>query len=263
MTVLNATAPTVIRANQSGYAKLHLDEWVPAYYDGFMYGPSTFDTYMWQIQRPIVVRLVEGIAAGRASFKYLDFACGTGRVIAAVEHLATESLGLDISPTMLAAAGGKVHRSTLKAGDILTDPGLADADYDVITVFRFFLGTEPEMRHAVLAALASRLRGADSRLIFNMHGNRYSALALANLRRLVLRQPFTGSMSIGEVRRLVDDAGLEIESTYGFGLCPPRLYRTPLGGLVRRIDRWAAALRLVRPISQDLLFVCRPRRTCA
>jgi SAM-dependent methyltransferase len=124
-----SAVPATISADQSRYARLHLDEWVPGYYDGFLYGPSTFDTWMWQIQRPFVVGLVDRIVAGRTRFKYLDFACGTGRVIAAVEHLATEAQGIDISSTMLAAAAGRVKQSTLKVGDILVDPGLADSDY--------------------------------------------------------------------------------------------------------------------------------------
>jgi hypothetical protein len=56
----------------------------------------------------------------------------------------------------------------------------------------------------------------------------------------------------------VASAGLEIEAFYGFGLAPHRLYRTPLAPVVKRFDRWSVGNPVLRWISHDLLFVCRP-----
>lgn len=243
----------------SKYADLYTADWLPAYYDEYVYGQDTFDSYVWTLQQPYLIRIFQALARKQGRLMYLNFACGTGRIIAALEHLATASVGLDLSPHMLALARSKVAHSTLTCGDILADPGVVDRDYDVITAFRFFLNTEPEMRRLIMHALAARLASRDSRLIFNVHGNRWSWMSVQALYRRLKGEKLVHTMSYAGVRRLVEDAGLEIDTWYGFGLWPHRLYRSRLAPLLKRIDCWAACCRPLRWISHDLLFVCRPQ----
>lgn len=243
----------------SKYADLHKADWIPVHYDEVMYGQDGYDSFVWSVYKPYLVRIFRDLARKHRRLKYLDFACGTGRIISALEHLATESVGLDISPQMLDLARPKVSSSTLTCGDILEDPGVVDRDYNVITAFRFFLNTEPRMRALIMHALAAHLADGDSRLIFNVHGNRWSWMSMQVLYRRIRGWELANTMSYAEVCRLVAGAGLEIEAWYGFGLWPHRLYRTGLAPFLKALDRRAARSRLLRWISHDMLFVCRQR----
>jgi SAM-dependent methyltransferase/cytidylate kinase len=244
----------------SAYAEMHKADWIPINYDQNIYDPAGYDTFVWELYKPYLIRIVQGLAAQHEHMTYLDFACGTGRIISTLEGIPAVSVGLDISPQMVEYARTKVSRSDLRCGDILADPAIIDSNFDLITAFRFFLNTEPEMRALVMNSLARHLANEDSRLIFNIHLNRWSADGLKSLyTRLRGWGPRT-TMTYPMVRRLVEDAGLEIERWYGFALWPNRLYRGRFGPLLKAIDRQAARIWPLRWISKDLLFVCRPRK---
>jgi SAM-dependent methyltransferase len=241
----------------SSYADMHQVSGVGTRYDGEVYAPGSYDDQVWSLQRPHLEALLRDFETRHGRFKYLDFACGTGRIISVGERFAGESTGVDISPHMIERAATRVSSSRLIVANILTDPSSIDADYDVITAFRFFLNTEHEMRVAVMASLASRLRTPDSLLVFNIHGNARSTLAVTSMYRRLRGWGPAWLMSHREVRALVEGSGLEIVDRIGFGLWPRRLYRTRVGGVLRAIDRWAIARRRLRSVSHDLLYVCR------
>src|SRR5919204_5449185 len=111
----------------SAYADLHKADWVPVHYDQVIYDPAGYDTFIWSMQRSVLRNLVRRQAAGSKRLKYLDFACGTGRIISALEDLTTEAVGLDISPQMVNAAGTRTsYRAVLKSGDMLDEPDVVD-----------------------------------------------------------------------------------------------------------------------------------------
>lgn len=244
----------------SAYAEMHKAEWIPINYDQKIYDPAGYDTFVWELYKPYLIHIAQDLAAGHEHMKYLDFACGTGRIIGTLEALSTESVGLDISPQMVEYARGKVSRSDLRCGDILAEPDIVDSDYDLITAFRFFLNTEPEMRSLVMKSFAGHMANDDSRLIFNIHMNRWSIYGLKSLYTRLRGWGPRNTMTYPMVRRLVKDAGLEIERWYGFALWPDRLYRGRFGPLLKGLDRTAARIRPLRWISKDMLFICRPRK---
>jgi SAM-dependent methyltransferase len=243
----------------SAYADMHQADWIPVNYDENIYNPARYDSWVWELYKPYLIQIVRKFASTRDHLKYLDFACGTGRITTELESLATDSLGIDISQPMLDYASHKLSHTTLRCGDILQQPDIADYDYDLITAFRFFLNTEPEMRALVMRSLASRLSTSGGKLIFNIHSHSGSVDGIKSLYRRLRGWPPVNAMSYAQVRRLVEDAGLEIEAWYGFALWPDRLYLTPVGKLCRQIDQWAARIRPLRWISKDMLFVCRHR----
>lgn len=240
------------------YAAAHFVDGVAEEYDA-VYAPTSYDTTMWTMQRPFVRSTLGRVLSRSHRLKYLDFACGTGRIISAVEDIATQALGIDISPLMLARARGRVTRSSLRCGDILRDATLADDDYDAITAFRFFLNTEPEMRLPVMRDLARRLRGRESRLIFNVHGNARSVLALTDHYRRLRGWPPAGTLPHSRVAEMIAAAGLEIETIRGYGLVPRRLYRTAFAPLAKAADRYASRSPILASLTQDILYVCSAR----
>jgi SAM-dependent methyltransferase len=228
---------------------------VAATYDRERYGPGAYYSFIWDLQRPLLTRTALAVAARTPRPRYLDFACGSGRVLAALEPLVGPAVGLDVSPAMVALAAAKVAGAELRIGDILSDPDVVDRDYDLITAFRFFLHADPSVRGPVLASLADRLRDPGSRLVFNVQG------VSSSLHGLAAQRPGSSetSMSLASVRRMVRDAGLTIESWAGYGVCPACRERLrPMRRLMRTLDAWAAGSQALRGVSRDVIFVCRP-----
>ena len=108
--------------------------------------------------------------------RYLDFACGTGRITQRVEGLSQESYGVDISESMLAVARNKCQRTKFVCVDLTReDPDLGL--FDVVTSFRFFGNAQDELRAAALSAISRRMRPG-GHLIINNHRNPRSLMAL-------------------------------------------------------------------------------------
>ncbi len=248
---------TGLRAEQSSaYARMHLAGWVPVNYDQVIYAPDSYDTFIWSLEQPFLRKLMASLEPPAGGLRLLDFACGTGRIVSALEELAGESLGVDISPDMLAAAEAKAPRTQFRAGDILAEPDLAPGPYDLITAVRFFLNTEDEMRGRVMLALRRRLAGSKSRLVFNIHMNYVHFIPNYVYRRLHGWPPLR-TMSYWQARRLAREAGLEIVASHGFGLVPERLHRGPLARAARWLDRITAGRTPISWICRDMVFVCQ------
>lgn len=229
-------------------------------YETLVYAEDSYDSFIWSLQRPRLLAVARALRdrLGRPP-SHLDFACGTGRVLAAVEEISERSTGLDVSREMLAVARQRCPRAELVVGDLRENPCLVAPRFDLITAFRFFLNAEPALRGEVMVALGARLRDDDSRLIFNIHGNRWSLRHLGILRRR-LRGERHSEMALREVRALVEGAGLDIESWTGFGVLPRSAYGWVLAPLARRWDRQLAGRGWLRAVSSDLMFVCKPRK---
>jgi len=223
-------------------------------YDAKLFSPGSFDAAIWEREQRLIDDIVQKHVARRHS--YLDFACGTGRVLAHVEPYFETAVGLDISDTMLAAARNRIKAATLVHGDATTDPAvLGGRRFDFITAFRFFLNAQPSLRDDAMAFLASTLRDRDSRLLFNAHGNRYSTRALLAAKAKVTGEQFS-SMSVRECFDLAERHGLEVVEWYGVGSYDKALLRMlPLGAW-----RWAErTVPLPKRFAVYLYFVCRPK----
>lgn len=223
-------------------------------YDAKLFAPGSFAAEIWRLEQLLVDRIVQQHVARRESC--LDFACGTGRVLSRVERHFQSAVGLDVSATMLAAARDRVRSATLVQGDATRDPHvLGERRFDFITAFRFFLNAQPTLRDEAMDFLASALRDEHSRLLFNVHGNRYSTRALLAAKAMITREQFA-SMSLHESIELAARHGLEVEEWYGIGSYDKALLRLmPLAAW-----RWAERVApLPKRFAVHLYFLCRPR----
>src|SRR5688572_16241079 len=84
-------------------------------YDAKLFSPGSFDADIWEREQQLLHRIVQQHLTCREN--YLDFACGTGRVLSCVEPYFQAPVGLDISDTMLAAARNRIKTATLVHGD--------------------------------------------------------------------------------------------------------------------------------------------------
>ena len=244
---------------ESPYVAFHQQDWIPEFYDEVVYQPGGYDDHSWRmLQRPMLERVVA--AMPQRQIRCLDFACGTGRILSAVEPLVAKIVGIDTSEQMLSKARARGTSARLFCTDILIDESAAREKYDLITAYRFFLNTEPELRARVMEKLASMLDGPDARLVFNVHGHVPSSISLTSLHRRLHGWPPVNSMSIGEIRKLIGDAGLEAVEWRGFGLFPNRLYRSWLAGACKWFDRVAARIKWAHLLSLDVVTVCKLRQ---
>jgi len=246
------------------YSNRFQDAAAVAAYEGGEYGPGSYAAQVWQWQRPVVEQAVKDFRSGHSGpVRLLDFACGTGRVLACLEPLVDTAEGVDISENMVAVARGKCRRARLQVGDILTQPELLQTEYDLISSFRFLLNAEPDLRHRVLKRLRQVLRMPDGRLLVNVHGNAHSLRHPAVVwRRWRERTRPTGEM-LNELSRpaalsLLAESGFQVVRQHGFGILPPTLYRTPLRGPAGAVDRTLSGEHWWNNWSIDMLFICRP-----
>jgi SAM-dependent methyltransferase len=227
------------------------------HYDSVEYAPDSYASYIWSLQKPTLKQILTSHRSG-APTRLLDFACGTGRVLSYVENFVDQSDGLDISPEMAELAKAKCRKANVTVGDILKEPELVAGDYDFVTMFRFLLNTEEEMRLNVLAEVRKRLVHKNGWLIANIHGNTSSVRSLALAYRRIARGEMHSQLSRPQIRRMFEETGYRIEAEYGLGILPPALYRTFLAGVSKWTDSTAQRVPLLNPISIDLLYVCQP-----
>ncbi len=212
---------------------------------------------VWQMERRVLKGVVSGLARG-GPVRYLDFACGTGRVLSFMESRVDEAVGLDVSADMLGVARTAVQRAELILGD-LTDGGmLTGRRFELITAFRFFPNAEPDLRREAMRALAERL-APSGRLVLNNHLNAGSLLR--RVAAIAERAGRTHSMSHAEVEDLARGAGLRVLSAHGIGYVPVSERRFQWAvPLVYPLEAALAAVNVpgLRMLAQNIVYVCGP-----
>ena len=235
-----------------------------ASYDLKEYGVGSYSSQIWELQRPLLTKIVQQHQTDvHHPLRLLDFACGTGRVLAKLEPEVAVADGIDISPEMVAVARTKCTKARLQVGDIVTQPELLQTDYDVITAFRFLLNVEPEIRRRALRRLREVIRVPHGLLVVNVHGNsrslRHPAIVWRRWRdRAHKTDAMLNEMPPDETRRLLRECGFQVVRQFGFGMLPPTLYRTPLRHFAFAVDKTLAGDRWCNDWAIDMLFVCRP-----
>ena len=223
-------------------------------YDEKLFSPGTYDSRVWQEEQQLLDWLVETWVPTRG--RYLDFACGTGRIIVHLESRFEVGVGLDVSESMLAAGRQKVRKAALVCGDATRTADLVPGTFDCITAWRFFLNAQPELRDEAMAFLAGKLATPESTLIFNVHGNRISSRwIMITLDRL--RGRHNNAMSVGEVRRLVKRHGLKIVDWHGIMCLDKSFYNYLPRGLWAFFERTLRAMGFPKRWYIYLVFVCR------
>lgn len=129
---------------------------------------SSFDKYMADWEHRHLVRLV-GEIYPQGPRRYLDFACGTGRITATVAPLCATSVGVDVSPSMLEVARSRLPGTEFHLCD-LTSSELNLGRFDLVTSFRFFGNAQQDLRERAMRAIAARLESG-GHLIINNHRN--------------------------------------------------------------------------------------------
>lgn len=155
------------------YRAIHLER--GGQYDNAL-STVPFDAYMAAWEHSHVESLVKSLFPSGVG-RYLDFACGTGRITSTVAPSCAESVGVDISPTMLETARRKLPSVTFKELDLTSGVPIELGAFDLATAFRFFGNAQDDLREPVLVALHQLLRPGGI-LIINSHRNPLAPYAL-------------------------------------------------------------------------------------
>lgn len=230
---------------------------------------NRFELAIFQLEQAILEDLFRRLRSSDPNTSYLDFACGTGRIITVFKDLIRSKVGVDTSPGQLAVAQEEVPNAEFILGNVVTDPTLlAGRRFDLITSFRLLLNLEPENRVPVLRALRELLTPGGY-LIVDNHMNRYSVLGLtALLAHKVLRVPkkprvppgrrgIISTMSEREMRQALTAAGLQVEEVHRIFVLPghksllllPLRWLVPLEGFLSRLPS--------NRFSKNQIYVCR------
>ena len=227
------------------------------HYDEAVYARGSHDSHLNVIEERILMQVVRQVSAG-GRFRYMDFACGTGRILSIVAPHAEIAVGVDVSGDMLERAKRRVPFATTRRHDLLATRVVDEAPFDLITAFRFFLNLEPASRDDYFKALAANLASRASLLVFNIHGNRDSIRHLARYRYRRVPAPMN-EMSSRDVETALDRAGLEVVQRWGVGVLPRSLYTTSMAPVAGAVDRLLFSSGVFEGMSQNLIYACRRR----
>lgn len=226
------------------------------------YSNVTLSSYLFEIEKTVL----EEIVFNKIKFKnknlcdvmYLDYACGTGRILTLVRNLLKASglkvnaFGMDISEKMLE----KIIDNDVRL--IRVDASNEAVDYygfDIITCFRFFLNAEEELRKSILNKIYGMLKD-DGYFIVNNHGSRSSFLGLL---RIFKRS--THCMDDVKFLSALRESGFEVKVVYGFGILPGFIVnRKGLRGLLLNFERYLIAndrLKFLQYFGIQKLYVCQ------
>ncbi len=226
-------------------------------YDEILFNQRSYDYLAWQREKKILNEIISKHLSSRD--RCLDFACGTGRVLSYLEGRFRESIGIDISEDMIKSARSKVKKSQLICGDVTKDPYIVSGKFDCITAFRFFLHAQRSLRDDVMKFLSRRLRGDDSILVFNIHGNKFSTRwFVVALDRIRGKQ--NSHMSISDVKRLVSKYGLEIVEYYGVNYLDKSIYNYTPKLFWHSLEYLLRPLKFLKPFSVYIVYVCKKAR---
>jgi ubiquinone/menaquinone biosynthesis C-methylase UbiE len=221
-------------------------------YDGVL-AAAPFDSYMARLEKQYLQGCVKTLFKD-ARPRYLDFACGTGRITQTVAPLCAEAVGVDISDSMLEQARRKCAGVRFVHAD-LTRSEVDLGHFDLATAFRFFGNAQDELRETVLHALRERLR-PQGVLILNSHRNPH---ALSSLLQSMTGESDGMDLHYFKLRSLLQRHGFHIEEARPIGVW---MYRSRLLNQNHAPDRAARLERRfsspwLAPIAPDVVVVAR------
>ncbi len=209
---------------------------------------TPFDAYMAQWEHRHVLKIVHQLFPAGVP-RYLDFACGTGRMTTTIAPLSKQSVAVDISASMLEAARQKLPGTSFHLCD-LTQNELDLGTFDLISSFRFFGNAQDELRENAMRAIVKRL-APGGYLVINSHRNPRALYAL--LDRLTGGDAGEMDLHLSKLRQLLRRHGLEIKRLQPIGAW---MFRSRMLGAYRADD--AIALTNERRFGHPALSAVAP-----
>jgi len=215
---------------------------------------------VWKWEQETLSEIVDECFGNQSVHRYLDFACGTGRILGHLEDKVDEAIGVDLSESMIDVAQQNTKRSKFYLVDLTREEVFTSETFNLITAFRFFLNAQWDLKEEAMTHLANLLSASNGYLVFNVHANAGSLQDIlwrieAKIRRVPNKHK---SLSQGEVQRLTEHADLQIVRMYHFGVIPIRKEsdRIPYP-LIYPIEKFFSHLRFVQRYSRYIIYICK------
>ena len=179
---------------------------------------SKHRAFLWA-QEKIILKDIVGNILKRKDFNFLDFACGTGRILSFMSTMTDKATGVDLSEDMLSEAQDKPGEFQLVNADITREEPFRGSKFDLITAFRFFPNAEDGLRSEAATAI-SKLLSPNGLFVFNNHKNPYSVTGIMMQIYCKFRGTNFRTMSLKEAELMVEQSGMRIERVYHTGVVP-------------------------------------------
>ena len=233
-------------------------------YENREYDENSYSSVLWEFEKELLTTLITEFrhSTGGQPIDYLDFASGSGRIIAYVEDKVDTATGIEVSPAMCAIASKKLKHGKLICTDITLPDAAIEKKYDLITAFRFILNADPELRTIAMKALSLRLKDEKSWFIFNNHGNPFSVKLMMwpvhFVRQLYKgRDPACNYLTNAQVYRLAAAADLQIIRVIGYGFLGGRIAKIFSKTLACRIESILAKCPLLPVFGINQCYVAK------
>ena len=201
----------------SSYRASHMGEDRGAQYDATH--ANKVDAHIWDafIKDLLRERLEACAAAGGT--RYLDFACGTGRVLKVGAPFFESATGIDISEDMLVVARERNPEATIHCGDVTSGELDVEGSFDCVTLFRFLLNAEYELNIKVLEWLAAHMKPG-AILIANNHMNTASFRGVATVLSNAILHTKHNQLSRRRCFEMLESSGFRLLNVYGYRVLP-------------------------------------------
>lgn len=214
------------------------------------YLTHSWRAYLWEREKKILKTI---IANYEYKDTYLDFACGTGRIIEYVKQFVKVSVGVDISESMLAVCRQRINGAQIINADITRENIFENKKFHIITAFRFFPNAQKKLRNEVMMTIAGLLK-ENGIIIFNNHKNATNGFYL--LAKFFKRKKI--SMTKDEINSLINECGLEIVRIYPVGALPFHERYMFLPSWLCTVTDWLiCAMGIGEILCQDIIYVCK------
>lgn len=226
---------------------------------------SKFELFIWDLEKKMLREIFSEIFSSQnnEAIEYLDFACGTGRVISFLKNELgfKNALGIDTSEAMISEAKKKVSAEFICSNIVEHPEDLDGRKFDLITSFRLFLNIEKENREVILKELFKYLKD-DGYLIINNHVNRYSLIGIQFwIRRLIGNKQIINTATKKEFCELLEKAGFNVLKVYKFTLIPGRknILMLPKKFLLN-LELFLSRIPWIRNLGLSQIYICQKRK---
>jgi hypothetical protein len=158
---------------------------------------------------------------------------------------------------MLNEARKKLPQAEIHIADVTAQP-VEIGRFRVISMFRFLLNAQPELRENALRWVRSVME-PDGFLIVNNHMNTWSAAGLVTwLARRLMRRPLN-HLNDRQTVALLKRCGFEVVHSYGFRMLPSWRGKPVLPSrLLLRLEQSLSGWQPLQRFAKDRIYVCRP-----
>ena len=213
-------------------------------YDGFFV--NRVDSLIWSdFVKPFVFNILRQ-EAPEGSGKYLDFACGTGRILSVGGQVFNDATGIDISESMLEIAKKRVPSAKLLCLDVTRNDTEFIGLFDCVSSFRFLRNAEPALRQEVLEWISAHM-SPGGLLVVNNHGYVFSWLGLTTKLAFWLPPASRNLLTNKQTFSMLEKAGFSVQSCEGFQILPGIFGRPVFGRWLQvRLERLCRKLGMGR-----------------